>query len=139
MGIISGGKVIEGAIPRAAAATEDVGTQATVSLGVIASNNAIRYTAVTHGDEGNAITVAHVDPPGNNVALSVDVDGRAIEVTLATDVSSVPTSTAAQVIAAVLEHDTASQLVTAANSGASNGTGVVAAAAATPLAGGLDY
>lgn len=109
--------------------------QATLNTGVVGSNNAITWTAREPGPAGNALSITLIDPPGNNVALSVDVDGDDIVVTLATDGASVVTSTAAQVIAAILEHDTASQLVTAANTGASNGTGVVAAVAETNLAG----
>lgn len=107
---------------------------AALVTGTVGANNAIAWAA--KGAGGDNVTIALVDPPGNNVALSVDVDGDAITVTLATDGSSVVTSTAADVIAAIAEHDTASQKVTAANSGASTGAGLVAAVAATPLAGG---
>lgn len=110
--------------------------QASLLTGVVGSNNAIRWRARQGGALGNAITITIVDPPGNNVALSVDVDGNDIVVTAATDGSSVITSTATLVMAAILEHDTASQLVTATSEGASSGAGVVAAVAQTPLAGG---
>lgn len=114
----------------------DAAVAASLDAGVVGENNAITYTAKAAGIAGNAITVTLVDPPGNNVALSVDVDGTDIEVTLATDGSSVITSTAAQVIAALKEHDLASQLITAANKGASSGAGVAKALAKTSLAGG---
>ena len=113
-------------------------TAATVDTGVVGSNNAITWTAKDAGDEGNDLSVTLVDPAGNNVALSVDVDGDEIVVTLATDGASAPTSTATQVMAAIAEHDLASQLVSTANKGASTGAGVVAAVAKTSLAGGSD-
>lgn len=110
--------------------------QATLVTGVVASNNSITFSADAAGVGGNSIRVQLLDPPGNSVALSVDVDGQDIIVTLATDGSSVVTSTAADVIAAVNEHDAASGLVTAANTAGSSGAGVVAAVALTALAGG---
>lgn len=103
--------------------------------GVVANNNAIRWTQLDP-DAGQIPRITLRDPAGNDQALAVDVDGRDIIVSLATGVAGAITSTAAQVIAAVLEHDQASQMVTAANSGASSGAGVVVAVAATPLAAG---
>lgn len=111
---------------------------ANVKTGLVGENNAIRWTAREGGEGGNDLSVEIIDPAGNNVALSVDVDGDKIVVTGATDGASALTSTAAQVIAAVQEHDTASQLVTVANDGASTGAGVVKAVAETNLAGGED-
>lgn len=111
---------------------------ASLKTGVVGNNNAITWTARDAGPDGNDLSVTIVDPPGNNVALSVDVDGDEIVVTLATDGSSNPTSTATQVIEAVKEHDVASQLVTAANTAGSSGAGVVAAAAKASLSGGSE-
>jgi hypothetical protein len=105
--------------------------------GVVANNNAIRFTAKKYGTGEEDINITLIDPPGNNVALSVDVVGRDINVTLATDGSSVITSTAALVIAAIAA-SSAADLVTAANEGASTGAGVVAAVASTALDGGVD-
>lgn len=112
------------------------GTAASLTLG--SSNSKVRVVANDEGEDGNDITLEIIDPAGNNVALSVDVDGSHIIVTGATDGSSVLTSTAALVIAAINEDNTASQLVTASNGASSDGTGVVAAAATTPLTGGAD-
>lgn len=114
----------------------DAATAATLDTGLVGENNGITWTAKEAGTGGNAITITIVDPAGNNVALSVDVDGTDIVVTGATDGASALTSTAALVIAAVEEHDLASQLVSVANKGASSGAGVVKAVAETPLAGG---
>ena len=96
----------------------------------------LTYTAKTAGVAGDSITIAYIDPPGNNVALSVAVTGTDIVVTLATNGSSVVTSTAAQIKAAVDAKVEAAALVSVAVTG--TGTTVQAAAGATPLAGGAD-
>lgn len=119
-------------------ATAETGAAAHVDTGLVGENNGITWTALEAGEDGNDLTVAIIDPPGNGVALSVDVDGTDIVVTAATDGASAITSTAADVMAAIAEHDAASQLVGTGNKGASNGTGKVKAVAETPLAGGED-
>ena len=113
-----------------------VGT-ATLTTGTVGSNNAITWSSRKSATDGNALAVELLNT-GKEKALAVDVDGDVISVTLATNGTGAGeiTSTAAQVIAAVLEHDTASQLVSGANTGASSGAGVVAAVAKTNLAGG---
>lgn len=116
----------------------DAAIAASAKTGVIGENNAITFTANEAGDEGNDLSIALVDPAGNNKALAVDVDGDKIVVNLATDAEGKITSTPATIIAAILEHDQASQLVTAANTGASTGAGKVKAVAETPLAGGTE-
>lgn len=105
--------------------------------GVVANNNAILFTAKKAGLVGNDISVTMIDPAGNNGALSVDVVGRDIVVTLATDGVSAIASTAADVIAAIAA-SSAADLVTAANSGASTGAALVVAVAKTDLAAGTD-
>lgn len=105
----------------------------TLVTGTVGANNAIRWTQ-QRGDDAVRITL--VDPGAASQALSVDTDGDDIIVSLATSAGSALTSTATQVIAAIREHDVASQLVTVANSGASSGAGVVAAVPQTALAGG---
>jgi len=113
------------------------GVKASLVAGVVANNNAIRFTAKKYGTAEEDINITLIDPPGNNVALSVDVVGRDINITLATDGASAVTSTAAQVIAAIAASP-ADDLVDAANEGASTGAGVVAAVASTPLDGGVN-
>jgi hypothetical protein len=117
----------------------DSAVAASLATGKVSDNNAITYTAVDAGDDGNDLAVEMLNT-GKEKALSVDVDGDTISVTLATNGTGAGevTSTAAQVIAAIAEHDTASQLVKAANTGASSGAGVVAAVAKTSLAGGTE-
>jgi phage tail sheath protein FI len=110
-----------------------------LNTGVVGSNNAITWTAITAGRAGNNITVQLKDPKANSQALSVAVSGTVITVNLATDGSGAITSTAALVIAAITASAAASALITAANTGASTGAGVVAAMVkAKPLAGGAD-
>lgn len=112
---------------------------AALSTGVVASNNAITWTAVTPGIAANDVTIHLKDPKANSQALSVAVSGSAIVVNLATDGSGVITSTAAQVLAAIIASAPASLLVTAANTGASTGAGVVGASVKTQaLSGGAD-
>lgn len=114
---------------------------ATASLltGVVDSNNAITFTAVTPGKSGNNVTVHLKDPKANNAALSVTMANAAITVNLATGVAGAITSTAALVIAALAAHVTVSQLITATNTGASTGAGIVGASVKSqPLSGGLN-
>lgn len=110
---------------------------ATLTTGKVADNNGITWTSRLGGTPGNALAVEILNT-GKEKALSVDVDGDTITVIAATNGTGAGeiTSTAAQVIAAVLEHDAASQFVSVDDTGASSGAGVVAAVAKTNLAGG---
>lgn len=112
---------------------------ATLATGIVGSNNAITFTAVTPGTDGEDIKVQLLDPSANDQALAVSVSGDTIVVSLATGGAGAITSTAAEVIAAVNAHLVAKTLVTAANTGASTGAGVVAAVAATALDNGGDW
>lgn len=113
-------------------------TFATLATGVVASNNAITFTAKKGGTSEHAIKIQLRDPGAANQALKVTLEGDTIVVSLATDGTSTITSTAAQVIAAVNAAITVKDLVVATNTGASTGAGVVAAVAATALAGAVD-
>jgi uncharacterized protein len=112
-------------------------TKATLAIGLAPA--ALVFTAKTIGVLGNAITV-HLRNPGTaSAALAVVVTGNAIVVNLATSAGSVPTSTAAQVIAAIVAAAPANALVAVANAPGSAGTGVVAATAApVALTGGAE-
>ena len=109
---------------------------AALNTGVVGSNNAITWTAREGGVGGNAVTIAITNPGGTVAAEVVTVTGNAISVAARTSSGSI-TSTAAQIMAAIQQHGEADRLVSVANQGASTGAGVVAAVAATPLAGGL--
>lgn len=93
----------------------------------------IAWTAKTPGTAGNAVAIALV-VSDNDTPISVGVVGQVVTVHLATDSDGIATSTVDQLIAAITSHAGASALVTAT----STDTGVVSAAVAAPLAGGLD-
>lgn len=143
---VEAGEVIDASPPVDIAVGEDGkavvaggAVAAKLVTGKVADNNAILWTARDGGEDGDDLSIAILNT-GKEKALSVDVDGDKIIVTAATNNVGAGeiTSTATLVEAAILEHDVASQLVTAVNSGASSGAGVVAAVAETPLAGGSD-
>lgn len=112
--------------------------RASLVIGVEASDNAIKYTSVVREVAGNLVRVRHVNPGTNNASLGVVVSGKDITVNLATNGSAAATSTADAVIDAIEASAPASALVTVDHVGDSNGTGVVATAAYTALAGGVE-
>ena len=95
-----------------------------------------RVTADTAGAAGNRISVALVDPGQNSQALSVNVAGQAITISLTTDATGTITTTATQLVTALNANAAAGALVTGAVTG--TGGGVVATAPTTALAGGAD-
>lgn len=111
---------------------------ATLTTALVGANNDLKYTAVVPGDAGNDVTVAYVDPPGNDAVLSVDVVGSDVVVNLATDGSSAITSTATQVKNAVNADVDAKELVKAENAPGNTGAGVVTALSETALTGGRE-
>lgn len=120
-----------------------VGQQATLDTGVAGNDNAITWTANDVGAAGNNIQIALINPGANSQPLTVSVIGSGavadpyvINVSVATTGAGALDSTAAEVIEAVNNHGFARTLVTASNTGDSDGTGKVVAAAAAPLAGG---
>lgn len=131
-------EVMSGSDGRAITYVEGAAGAASLNTGVVGSNNAITWTAREGGAEGNAITIAMVFSDANVADTTVDVDGTDIVVTLESNDTGSGTilATAADVIAAINEHDVASQLVSVDDTGASTGAGVVAAVAETNLAGG---
>jgi len=110
---------------------------ASLTTAMAGTNNDLKYTAKPAGTAGNARRVAHV-VAGANTPLSVGVSGNDITVNVATDGSSLATSTAALVRAAVLASVPAMALLDKVELATGNdGTGIVAAFALTNLAGGL--
>lgn len=113
--------------------------KATLSTGVVASNNAITWTAKLDGALGNGISIHLKDPKANNAALSIAVSGKAIVVNLATGGTGAVTSTPALIKTAIEASNAAHALVGVANTGASTGAAAVAASYRPAfLAGGAD-
>jgi hypothetical protein len=117
----------------------DSGDAATVNLASTGANNDITVTADAAGSAGNSYSVEFIDPSANNATLSVTTaDYLKFTVNLATGAGGAITSTAAQVIAALNAYAPFAALMTAANTGGNNGSGVVTAIAETDLTGGGD-
>ncbi len=90
--------------------------------------NRIGVTSNDWGHEGgNDITVAMIDPDGDDSDLSVDVDGDTITISLATDDEGAITSTSADVVGAINGDDDAADLVHAYTYRGNAGSGVVSA------------
>lgn len=110
---------------------------ATLTTACTARNSNIIFTARTAGTAGNSIKIAYIDPAAASAVLAVSVAATTITVTLSTDANKAITTTAGDIIAAILESSEAMALVDAVPSGKLD-TGVVNAMAATALAGGAD-
>lgn len=109
--------------------------RATLATALAGNDNDLVFTAVNGGTGGNAITVKYTDA-GAGESLAVGVVGSDIDVTLETDGDGVIQSTAAEIAAEIAATPAAAALVTVANKAGNDGSGVVTAMAATPLAGG---
>ena len=110
------------------------GSTAFVTFGT--SNTQLVLRAKLEGVAGNDLSAVIVDA-GNSTPLSVSFASDLITINLATDVGGTPTSTVNDVIAALVNSAAISQKITATG-GVGNGTGLLAAAAETSFAGGLD-
>ncbi len=117
-------------------ALEAPAAAATATVGAGAA--AIAITAARAGAPGNAVSVALVDPGANDAALAVAVAGQAITVSLATSNAGAVTSTAAEVVDAINGSADAAALATAGLAPDGAPATVVAAVAATHLAGGAE-
>jgi hypothetical protein len=120
---------LEGATPVNAVAAK-------LTTALTGANNDVVFTAKTKGEYGNGITIEYIDP-GEDHVLSVAVVGKAIAVTLGYATAAI-TSTAANIKTAIEAHEAANALVSVANAAANDGSGVVTAMEATPLADGVD-
>lgn len=107
--------------------------KASLTTALAGTNNDLVYTAQVGGPGGNSIRVQYV-VSGNNTPLSVDILGYDIIVNVATDGGGAATSTATQVKTAV--DRVGSHLVSIANAGSDDGTGIVVAQSITALTGG---
>ncbi|MDX6567841.1 MAG: hypothetical protein QOH15_419, partial [Gaiellales bacterium] len=109
--------------------------KATLSQGNAVSHDAVIYTAASTGPVGNDVTVSYTAAAASQ-ALAVHVVDLAIEVQLATGADGLPTSTAADVTAAINGDAAASALVLAALPAGDPGTGIPTPVGPTHLAGG---
>lgn len=115
--------------------TQIAPSSASLTTACAGTNNDLVYTAKTAGPGGNQTRVAYI-VSGANTPLTVAVTGFDITVNVATNGSSVATSTSAQVKTAVEGNTDAARLVIVTHAASNNGTGVVAAFSITALAGG---
>jgi hypothetical protein len=97
-------------------------TYATGTTGVVASNNAILWTADNLGD---GLRIALVNPGGLETPIRAVADAGQITVTLETDEEGVAISTAAEVIEAIAANAPSAALVSAANKDTSTGAAAV--------------
>lgn len=112
---------------------------ATATVNPAGDDNGLIYTARVYGTAGNSITVTYTDPGAASQALAISVSGARITASLATNSSSVITSTAADVKTAIEAHNAANALVsiaimTADTGVADDGSGTVTAMAEAALA-----
>lgn len=87
-------------------------------------NQSITYTSVDPGAIGSQITIELTNPGAPSSPLSISVIDRAIEVSLATNGSSVITTTRAQLVAALQANSSVTALISIAGSGATLVTAV---------------
>lgn len=115
-----------------------LGTPATLAVGTGNAGIILTsvITAVLTAASGNGVSFSVVSPGTPSAALTVAVAGSQITVSLATNGSSVPTSTAVQVASAINAYPAAAALVTATLAG--TGATVMASAALAFLTGGVN-
>lgn len=111
-----------------------------LQTGDTASSNALLWSAATKGDAGNSLTVELFNPgPSNPTTTCTLIGGFHVKITLATNGSSVVTSTLNQVIAALQAHAPSYALMRCQKSFAGT-NGVVTTLAQTSLQyGGGEY
>jgi len=103
-------------------------------------NNSLTFTAAPsfQGSKGDHIAITYIDPSENDQALVVTVvqneGDYQIDISLATNSAGVITTTANQLIAAIVASAAASQVVTVANTGTDTGAGDVTAISKTYMA-----
>lgn len=114
--------------------------KSSMTTDLVGDNNDIVYTSKLTGVLGDNITVAYLDPEMESQTLEVVVQGTAIEVYLATNDQNGGEiiSTADEIKAAIAVKAEAHALVGTADKAGNDGSGVVTAMAATPLANGVD-
>lgn len=111
-------------------------TAAAYTTVLTGTHNDMVFTAVTAGTGGNSLSIAYLDPGKELATEAVTVVGGTAVIVTLRSVSAV-LSTAAQVKTAVDGNTAAHALMTCANSGGDNGTGVVTAMSAQLLINGV--
>jgi hypothetical protein len=111
-----------------------IGNRATLTTSLAGSNNDLTLIARAPGTAANSIRLRIV-VAGVSTPLSVSVSGNDITVNSATNGASAATSTANDVVRALLASTAATALVWSQVAPANDGTGVVAALAFTNLSG----
>lgn len=102
------------------------------------TNNALTWTAKHPGRDGNKLTITYTDPGTPSQSLSASVANTwDITINLATNSSSVITTTSALIKALALSNAAVAALVTAVSPVGDTGVGVVTARSTTNLANGL--
>ncbi len=103
---------------------------------VAVSDSDLVWTAKASGAGGNAISIHYANPGSPSQALSISFVGAAITINLATNSSSVVTTTGNQIIKAIQADPVANALVSVARVPGSTGDGIVGTLTATSLSGG---
>lgn len=110
---------------------------ATLTTALAGTNNDLVFTATSAGVAGNSTTIAYSDPGGVTATASISVIGTNIIISLGRAASAINT-TAAGIKTLIDGFAPAAALVTVANAASNDGTGLVIALAATPLASGAN-
>ncbi|EGR0477965.1 phage tail protein [Vibrio cholerae] len=118
-----------GTAPLSAAATS-----AALTIGTAILNDGLKLTAVKTGTEGNAISVEVLAPTAASSELAVTVTNNKISIQLASDESGALTTTATELVSALMADPAAKALVTAVALG--DGSGDVAPVSRAYLSGG---
>ncbi|EGR0659937.1 phage tail protein [Vibrio cholerae] len=118
-----------GTAPLSAAATS-----AALTIGTAILNDGLKLTAVKTGTEGNAISVEVLAPMAASSELAVTVTNNKISIQLASDESGALTTTAAELVTALMADPAAKALVTAVALG--DGSGDFAPVSRSYLSGG---
>ncbi|HGF7193758.1 TPA: phage tail sheath C-terminal domain-containing protein [Vibrio cholerae] len=118
-----------GTAPLSAAATA-----AALTIGTAILNDGLKLTAVKTGTEGNAISVEVLAPTAASSELAVTVTNNKISIQLASGESGALTTTAAELVTALMADPAAKALVTAVALG--DGSGDVAPVSRAYLSGG---
>ena len=108
----------------------------TLTTALTGTNNDLVWTAKDpyYGLLSDAISITYKDPLGASKAIAIDVFGSGIVVWLATNASSVITSTGDTIKTALGNHVLANSMVSAVDAASNDGSGVVTALASTRLA-----